>query len=123
MFAPIGEMPQGAIGVEAHGWITNDDRRILEPRIDSLIARGCRVRLLYSTGDDFAGYAEGGLLDEAVFGTRHFTAFDRIAFVGEEGPHKRAVEALRGLMPAQLRLFRRPELDAARSWLGEGGGC
>ena len=120
MFAPIEEMPTGIIGFEARGRITGKDRQqVLEPRIVSALADGGRVKLLYLAGMDFAGYDEGGVFDDAVFGTRHFTSFERIAFVGFDGPHAHAVEALAGLMPAALRRFARGDLEAAKAWLAE----
>jgi len=66
---------------------------------------------------DFDGYEEGSLLDDAVFGTRHFTDFEKIAFVTEDGPYDRAVSALKGLMPTSLKVFRTREIDAAKKWL------
>lgn len=120
MFTPIENLPGGAIGIEARGRVTRADRKsVLEPRLGSALANGGRVRLLYVTGDDFAGYEEGGLFDDAVFGTRHFTDFHKIAFVAGEGPYDRAVAALDGLMPAALRTFPPDEIDAAKAWLAE----
>jgi hypothetical protein len=118
MFTQIDQLPAGILGVEAHGRITRDDRGdMLAPRIDRARKLGGKVRLLYVTGADFAGYDEGEVFDDAVFGTRHFTAFERIAFVGDEDRYSRAVEALNGLMPAMVRRFSRREVDAAKAWL------
>lgn len=118
MFTPIGGLPEGVIGFEAHGRITDADRRaILIPSIDAARASGGKVKLLYVTASDFTGYDEGTPFDEAVFGTRYFTSFERIAFVGEEGPYARAVDALDGLMPAVLRCFSRGDVDQAKAWL------
>ncbi len=76
MFTRIEDLPAGAIGFVASGRITADDRQsVLEPTIDGRLEAGGRVRLLYVAGPDFAGYDRGGLYDDAVFGTRHFTAF------------------------------------------------
>jgi hypothetical protein len=120
MFTPIEGLPDGAIGFVASGLITSTDRyEVLEPTIDSAISACGKVKLLYCTAADFAGYDEGTVLDDAVFGTRHFTDFSKIAFVAEEGPYDRAVHALDGLMPADVRVFRVGELDAAKEWLAE----
>ena len=70
-----------------------------------------------SPARDFAGYDRGGLYDDAVFGTRHFNHFDRIAFVADDGPYIRAVLALNGLMPARLKVFQPSDIAAAREWL------
>ena len=41
----------------------------------------------------------------------------RIAFVADDGPHHLAVQALQGIMPAKLRVFRTNEMEAAKDWL------
>ncbi len=118
MFKAIENLPDGAVGFEAHGKVTEAERRaVLEPRLDSALEQGGKVRLLYVAASDFAGYDRGGLYDDAVFGTRHFTDFDKIAFVADEGPYDRAVKAIGGLMPADLRVFPIAEIGAAKAWL------
>jgi hypothetical protein len=118
MFTPIAELPAGAIGFAARGRITQRDRNtILEPTITSALAAGEKIKLLYVAGPDFDGYEEEAPWDEAIFGTRHFTDFDRIAFVADEGRHHMAVQALEGIMPTKLRVFRTDEIEAAKDWL------
>jgi hypothetical protein len=120
MFTPIAALPAGAIGFAARGRITQSDRSsVLEPSILSALAGGGKIKLLYVAGPDFAGYDEEAPWDEAVFGTRHFTDFDRIAFVADDGPHHLAVRALEGIMPAKLRVFHPDEIDAAKDWLAD----
>jgi hypothetical protein len=120
MFTPINSLPAGILGIEARGRVSRDDRRaILVPHIETARRHGRKVKLLYVTGPDFVGYEEGMPFDDAVFGTEHFTAFERIAFVTDDSRHARAVEALDGLMPARLRRFDRREVDAAKAWLLE----
>jgi hypothetical protein len=120
MFTAIEGLPDGAIGVVASGLITSTDRHeVLEPSIDSAISARGKVKLLYCTAPDFAGYDAGALFDDAVFGTRHFTDFAKIAFVSDKGPYDRAVNALHGLMPADVRTFRAGEIEAAKRWLAE----
>ncbi len=118
MFKPIENLPDGAVGFEAHGRVTDVDRRtVLEPTIAWALEQGGKVRLLYVAGSDFDGYDRGGLYDDAVFGTRHFTDFDKIAFVSDEGPYDRAVKAMDGLMPTALRVFATADIGKAKAWL------
>ena len=120
MFTQIENLPAGAIGFEAIGRITEEDRaEVLEPTIAAMLEDGRPLRLLYLAGRRFAGYDPNALFDDAVFGTRHFTDFAKIAFLAEEGPYRRAVGALEGLMPADLRLFPVGAVDAAKAWLAE----
>ncbi len=123
MLTRIDNLPAGCVGVVASGRVTTDDRRqILEPSIEGAVETAGRVRLLYVAGADFAGYDRGGLYDDAVFGTRHFNHFDRIAFVANDGPYQRAVLAMNGLMPARLRVFGLSQIAEAQEWLKAGGG-
>lgn len=118
MFTRIENLPLGAIGFEASGWVTINDRvQVLEPEIDSALETGDKVKLLYVAGPEFDGYDDGGFLDDAVFGTRHFTDFHKIAFVADNGPYDRAVQALEGLMPVELKVFPTRYIEAAKQWL------
>ena len=120
MFAQMENLPVGAIGFEAIGRITEEDRiEVLEPTLEAMLEDGRPLRLLYLAGRRFDGYDSNALFDDAVFGTRHFTDFEKIAFLAEEGPYRRAVVALEGLMPAELRLFPIGAVDAAKAWLAE----
>jgi hypothetical protein len=122
MFMQIDDLPAGCVGVVASGQVTANDRLlVLEPSIEGAVETAGRVRLLYVAGADFAGYDRGGLYDDAVFGTRHFNHFDRIAFVANDGPYMRAVLAMNGLMPARLRVFGLSQIAQAQEWLEAGG--
>ena len=123
MFMRIDNLPAGFVGVVASGQVTADDRSlVLEPSIAGAVETAGRVRLLYVAGSDFAGYDRGGLYDDAVFGTRHFNHFDRIAFVANDGPYMRAVLAMNGLMPARVRVFELSEIARAKDWLKDRDG-
>ncbi len=116
MFTAIENLPNGAVGFEAHGHVSDDDRRsVLEPTIEWALESNGKVRLLYVAGDDFTGYDLGVAYDDAVFGSRHFGDFERIAFVADEGRYSRSVAALEGLMP--VRVFGSSELNEAKAWL------
>jgi hypothetical protein len=118
MLRPIENLPRGAVGFIAHGLVTDADRRsVLEPTIEWAIETSGKVRLLYVAASDFDGYSSGGMYDEAVFGTRHFMDFERIAFVSEDGPFARSAETAGGLMPAEVRVFRGVDIGKAKEWL------
>lgn len=118
MLTPIDNLPTGAIGFVANGRITRDDRHgVLEPRLSRALRTTERVKLLYVAGRDFKGYEHGTLYDESVFGSEHFQHFDKIAFVADEGPYHRAVQAMRGLVPARVKVFSPADVAAAKDWL------
>ncbi len=118
MFTLIENLPEGAIGFLASGRVSREDRAtVLEPTIETAIEGGGHVKLLYVVGSDFAGYDPNGLLDDSIFGTRHFRDFERIAFLAADGPYRRAAGAMDGLMPASLKVFPVHEIEAAKAWL------
>jgi hypothetical protein len=118
MFTRIDDLPTGAIGFKASGRVAlSDSRALMEPAIDSARAANGKVRLLYVAGPDFIGYKAGAIWDDTIFGTRHFCDFAKIAFVTDREPYDRAVHALEGLMPAELKVFQPQEIDAAKAWL------
>jgi len=62
MFARIDNLPAGAIGFEAVGRVTDEDRySVLEPTIVAALENGHQVRLLYVAGARFDGYDPSGL--------------------------------------------------------------
>jgi hypothetical protein len=118
MFKTIEDLPNGAVGFEAHGRVTDADRRkVLEPVIEWALESQDKVRLLYVAAPDFAGYEHKDVYDDAIFGTRHFADFERIAFVADEGPYARSVAAVGGLMPGDVRIFTPDEIGDAKAWL------
>ncbi len=118
MLKRIDGLPTGAIGFVAHGQVKrNDSRRVVDESIASADSHSQRLRVLYVAGEDFDGYDLGSVYDDAVFGTRHFTRFERIAFVADESRYTRSVAALDGLMPAKVKVFPRHQINDARAWL------
>lgn len=118
MLTIINDVPAGTIGFQASGRVTaHDQDRILEPALRNTLLAQRSVRLLYQVAPDFEGYDPQTPLDDAVFGTRHFNHFERIAFLSEDGPFRRAVSAIDGLMPADVKTFAISEGDAAKDWL------
>jgi hypothetical protein len=118
MLTPIDNLPSGAIGFVANGRITSHDRRgVFEPSMSRALRATDRVKLLYIAARDFKGYEHDTLYDESVFGSRHFQHFEKIAFVADDGPFHRAVQAMRGLVPARVKVFGPHEIAAAKDWL------
>ena len=118
MLTPIDNLPRGAIGFVANGRITSDDRHgVFEPTMSQALKTMERGQALYVAGRDFTGYEHGAAYDEAVFGSRHFRHFEKIAFVADEGPFNRAVVAMKGLVPAMVKVFAPREIAEARAWL------
>jgi hypothetical protein len=118
MLTVIRNLPAPTIGVRASGQVAlEDSRALIEPALSSMLAGRRKARLLYIADDDFEGYEAGVPWDDTVFGSRHFSDFERIAFVARLEPYRRAVQALEGLMPTDLRVFAPRDMDMAKAWL------
>jgi hypothetical protein len=115
----IDGLPPGAIGFVASETIGPDERHaVLEPSIAEALEGG-RINLVYVLDSQFGGYDLGFPFDDVVFGTRHFTDFERIAFVADDGPFRRVVAALADLMPGKVRVFALQDVEAAKTWIAD----
>jgi len=120
MLTQLTDLPEGALGFRASGCVSaEDDRAVLSPALDRALLDGGKLRFMYVAGPEFDGYEWGQIWDEAVFGSRHFGDFERIAFVSDQTAYRRAVSTLEGLMPAALKVFRTREINAAKAWLAK----
>jgi hypothetical protein len=120
MLTALTDLPDGAIGFRAIGRVSVEERRaVLAPALDRALRKGKKLRFLYVAGPEFDGYEFGHIWDEAVFGSRHFGDFEKLAFVSDQTAYRRAVATLEGLMPTALKVFRTRELKAAKDWLAK----
>ena len=120
MLTELTDLPDGAIGLRASGRVSAQEARaVLDPALDHARRIGKKLRLIYVAGPEFDGYEWGQIWDEAVFGSRHFGDFEKLAFVSDQAAYRRAVATLDGLMPTALKVFRTREMNAAKAWLAK----
>lgn len=122
MLQQIEDMPAGTIGFEAIGEVEDDDwERAVEPVLKREMAAGRKLRLLYLLGVQ-AREVEGDAMGKDVgFRARHATSFERVAVVSDEDWLRPALAALSFMLPGKAKGFRVADLQAAKSWLAEGG--
>jgi hypothetical protein len=114
----IEDLPEGVVGVEAHGKVTADDyEQVLVPALDAARERSGRVRILYVLGQDFPDYTAGAAWEDTKLGLGHLRAWERIAIVTDADWLHRAVHGLGWMMPGEVKVFRGSELDSAREWV------
>ena len=117
MIKLIEGMPEGTVGVEAVGKVTEDDYRdVLVPAIDEARARG-DVRLLYVLGDDFDSYSLGAVWADTKLSMGHLTGWKRIAIVTDADWLENSIKAFGWLMPGKVKVFDDDDLDDAKDWL------
>ncbi len=117
MLKLIEDLPDGVVGVEAHGKVTAEDyENVLVPAVEAARKDG-KVRLLYVFGDDFPDYSAGAAWEDAKLGIGHLRSWERIAVVSDEDWLRRAIGGLGWLMPGEIKVFETDDLDDAREWV------
>lgn len=110
-------LPPDVLGIEALGNVTDEDyRNVLIPVAEAKMARG-PIKMLYVAGPEFKGYELEALWDDAVFGFKHWDQFIRVAIVTESAWLRAAATMFSPFFPSEVRLFKMPELPAAKEWL------
>jgi hypothetical protein len=117
MLKLIEDLPDGVVGVEAHGKVTAEDYEdVLVPAVEAARTHG-KVRLLYVFGDDFPDYTAGAAWEDTKLGLGHLRSWERIAIVSDEDWLRRAIGGLGWLMPGEIKVFETDDLDDAREWV------
>ena len=116
MVEPIGQLPDGCIGLRAVGDFTVDDFvSQVEPRVDEIADRHEKLRLILHLGADFSGFGDGAW-GELTDGIRHIR-FHRGAVVTDDGALAGAINVLKWTLHGHVRTFRDTEFDAAVGWV------
>ncbi|SMF28278.1 SpoIIAA family protein [Pseudogulbenkiania subflava] len=106
------------VAIKLRGTLHDADYRTLEPLVEAALRGGGRARF-YAQFDDFHGWDLHAAWDDMVFGTRHYTDFERIAVVGDEKWQEWMVKLVRPFTLASVRYFPREETPAAWAWIHE----
>ena len=120
MIERMQDLPEGVLGLRARGQVTAEDyQSVLVPALEEELSHHSRVRLLYVLGDEFDGYTGGAAWEDAKVGMKHFTAFDRVAVVTNEGWIAKMVRAFGFAIPGEVRVFGVEDVEKARTWITE----
>jgi hypothetical protein len=112
--------PPGCVGIEATGEITAQDyENVLVPAFEAAreAVHGGKIRMLYSMGPEFTGYSAGAAWQDTKLGLSNFRDWERVAVVSDIEWIKRLLHGFGWMIPAEVRLFPRAELEQARDWL------
>lgn len=117
MLKLIEGLPPDVLGIEATGQVTHENyRALLIPAAEAMMTKG-PIKMLYVVGPDFTGYELEALWDDAAFGFKHWHQFTRIAVVTDNTWLRAAVTMFAPFFPSEVRLFKTPELPAAKDWI------
>lgn len=118
MIEVLPESEGNVLGVRASDTLTDDDyRNTWIPRLEALIQKHGQVRALLYMDEGFKGWSAGALWDDARFGVRHASDFDKVAVVG--GPDWAAWGArlVGHLMKGDVKSFPGDQLQPAWDWI------
>lgn len=108
------------LAIAAHGTVSAEDyENVIVPAIEKKLRNYSKLRFLYHLGSDFTGYTPFAVWDDAKFGIRHLTSFEKVAVVSEVPWVIHAVKFFGLFVPCPVELFDNDRLDAAKAWLNK----
>jgi hypothetical protein len=114
MLQIVEGLPDNVVGIIAKGRVTNNDcDQILRPAMESTLKRHHKVRLYYQIGCRFPGAAWENLR----VGIEHIPQWERVAIVTDVGWVRHTVNALRFLIPGEVRVFTSNEAYEGCAWI------
>lgn len=105
--------------IEIAGKLDRSDYDVFVPRVEQLIERHGKIRMLV-TLNDFHGWTAGALWDDVKFDARHFNDIERLAIVGEKKWEQAMAAFCKPFTTATVRYFDAADVATARHWLHEG---
>ncbi len=118
MIELIEGFPSNVVAAVATGHVSRQDYdTVLISRVKAAAKEHAKIRCYYELGADFAGMAPGAAWEDFVLGMEFLTRWERVATVTDVPWIAFAVNALRFLMPAEMRVFPLSGKEAARAWI------
>ena len=114
MIRIVEGLPDNVVGIVAKGRVTNEDcNKVLKPLMESSLKRHDKVRLYYEIGCRFPGAA----WEDLDIGIEHMPQWERVAIVTDVGWVRHTVNALRFLIPGEVRVFTMYEAYQGCAWI------
>jgi len=114
MIEIVKGLPDNILGIVAKGRVTKEDcSDVLRPAMERSLKRHERVRLYYEIGSRFPGAGWEGL----EIGLDRLPQWEKIAVVTDTGWVRQTVNALRFLLPTEVRVFTCLEANEGRAWI------
>jgi len=120
MIAIMPESHDDLLAVRAIGRLNGEDyEQCLAPRLEALIRKFPKLRVLFFMDETFSGWDLKAAWDNTVLDFRHRADFERIAIVGAPIWEEWCVRLARVFIRAEFRTFPRDRLQEAIGWLDE----
>lgn len=119
MIKVVEGFPQSVVGFIAEGRVTRQDyAEVLIPAVEAALHKRERIRCYYELGPDFTGFDAAALWEDAKVGIGHLSRWERVAVVTDTEWIRVAMNALRFLIPGEVRVFASGQAAEARAWIG-----
>ena len=106
------------LAVHATGKLTSEDYAAFVPRVEGLIARHGKIRLLFEM-HDFHGWTLGAFWEDVKFDLKHINHIERLAIVGEKRWQQGMSTFCKPFTTARIRYFSQDQIEQATEWLGQ----
>jgi hypothetical protein len=114
MIKIIKDLPTNVVGIIAKGRVTSEEcANILKPVMENCLKEHDKARLYYEIGGRFPGAAWKDL----SIGIEHLPQWERIAVVTDVGWVRETINALRLLIPCELRVFAASQATEGLDWI------
>lgn len=118
MIEILSGFPGNVVAFLGKGRITRDDyEKVLIPCVEQALSRNAKIRCYYELGPEYTGFEAGAAWEDFKLGMEHLTRWERAAVVTDVEWMRVATNAVRFLIPGEVRVFANSERDQARSWI------
>jgi len=110
--------PDNVLAITASNNVTGEDyESVIIPAIEAKVENHGKIRLLYQLGSDFTGFDAAAMWEDATTGLKHFTDFEKIAFVSDVDWINQMVSAFGFMIPCPVKVFGGRRLAEASDWI------
>ena len=114
MMQVVEGLPDNVVGIVTKGRVTNQDcDKILRPLVETSLRRHEKVRLYYEIGSRFPGAA----WEDLRLGIENIPQWERVAVVTDVGWVRHTVNALRFLIPGEVRVYPTNQAYQGCAWI------
>jgi len=109
-------LPDNVVGLVVKGRVTQKDcAEVLVPVIEKARDRHHRLRLYYEIRSRYPGAA----WEEISLGSEHAPAWERVAVVSDVAWIRHTVQAVRLLIPSEIRVFSTTQIPEGLAWIAD----
>ena len=104
--------------IKASGKLSKEDYEAFIPKLEQLIKRFGKIRILFEM-KDFHGWDASALWQDLKFDIKHFKDIERLAMVGDRKWEKGMSIFCKPFTTAKVKYFDVNEVEKARDWIKE----